>query len=503
MLNPRRLMPAVVRPVLALVVAAAAVAMPAFSVPNVAAATPVAEFDWRMPDRYGIDQNGDGLFDVNPPASFIFPANWPVTLDACASNGDGSPITEYRWQIAGPGIAGIVTRTSPTCTHVYPFPTQGAYAVTLTITTAAGPQASKSRGVVVKDWLIVSMGDSIASGEGSPDIPAFSMPGGQPLWANEQCHRSRMAASSIAALVLELAIPHTSVTFVHLACSGATIAEGIVGPYTGIEPGALLPPQVQQLSDLMAQATVLGRPLRSVDALLLSIGANDMDFVEVFFSCVLLDSCQNDVFGRPDSVEAWKLVQDGLATLNATYPGMTSTLNAAYGANLVPNRVFITEYNDVLRNDAGALCDGILAGVTPGITLDETTWLDANFLNALNTTIRTRGQAAGWTSIGGIKNAYRTHGYCAQNHWIVQLTESFAIQADVYGTAHPNYGGQVGSAIPIIQALLAHPGFVPPGVFGQGTADGWLSVETARRWTEDLVPAQPWGLVRRSVETAD
>jgi len=122
--------PSMVRSALSLLTATVAAFTPAAPIPTTSAATPVAEFDWRMPDRYGIDQNGDGLFDVNPPASFIFPANWPVTLDACASNGDGSPITEYRWQIAGPGITGIVTQTAPTCTHVYPFPTQGAYAVT-------------------------------------------------------------------------------------------------------------------------------------------------------------------------------------------------------------------------------------------------------------------------------------------------------------------------------------------------------------------------------------
>lgn len=47
-----------------------------------------------------------------------------------------------------------------------------------------------------------------------------------------------MAGPAQAAYRLEKRGPHTSVTFVHLACSGATITDGIVGPHAGIEDSA-------------------------------------------------------------------------------------------------------------------------------------------------------------------------------------------------------------------------------------------------------------------------
>lgn len=474
---------------LLLAAVAGALAAPAYAAPA------TAEFDWRMPQRYGIDQDGDGLWDVNPPATFIFPANWPVTLDACASDGGSSPVTQYRWQIAGPGIPGTVVQTTAACTYVYPFPGQGTFDVTLTVSTAAGGAATKQRNVVVKDWLIVSMGDSIGSGEGSPDIPAFQRPDGKAVWADRQCHRSRLAAASVAALALEFATQRTSVTFVHLACSGATITSGILGPYEGQEPiGPPLPPQLQQLATLYGQAIALGRPVRPVDALVLSIGANDMRFTDVVVSCVLLEQCHLDLPGRADDLEAWRIAQDGLAALNARYPLLTATLNAALPGVLAPDRVFVTEYNDPTRDSTGAPCDGIMAGLTSGITADEVVWAQANFLAPLNTTIRSRAVSAGWTPIGGIADAFRTHGYCAADHWIVQLTESLAIQGDPLGTMHPNYAGQFNSAVQVVYGLITHPGFIPGGVFA-ARSGAQVAQETAR-WIGALRLAGPESVLR-------
>ena len=47
----------------------------------------------------------------------------------------------------------------------------------------------------------------------------------------------------------------------------------------------------------------------------------------------------------------------------------------------------------------------------------------------------------GWNFVDGIDEAFATHGYCANDHWIVRLKESFAIQGDGIGTMHPNSKG--------------------------------------------------------------
>src|SRR5262245_7409541 len=99
-----------------------------------AAAPPVAAWDWQMPGRFGLDQNGDGVLDdIPPPLPVLFPDAWPVTLNACVSAGGDSPIVVYRWSISGPGLAGTTTVTQTTCAFVFPFPQEGAYQVQLSV----------------------------------------------------------------------------------------------------------------------------------------------------------------------------------------------------------------------------------------------------------------------------------------------------------------------------------------------------------------------------------
>src|SRR4051812_47943028 len=51
---------------------------------------PTVKFDWTMPDRFGLDRDGDGLldYDVINPAYLDPPNGWAVTLDASGSTGD-------------------------------------------------------------------------------------------------------------------------------------------------------------------------------------------------------------------------------------------------------------------------------------------------------------------------------------------------------------------------------------------------------------------------------
>ena len=97
--------------------------------------------------------------------------------------------------------------------------------------------------IVVKDILIVSIGDSYASGEGNPVVPGyFGFESAQ--WAyspdpamereNANAHRSTAAAPAQFALALQKSNPHEAVTFVSVADSGASIAQGLLGPMPSI-----------------------------------------------------------------------------------------------------------------------------------------------------------------------------------------------------------------------------------------------------------------------------
>ena len=143
-------------------------------------------------------------------------------LDGCGSRAGSSPITGYAWMFNS-------LAAGNTCAVDVSAPSLGTFSVTLTVTTQDGHTASTTQDIVVRDFLIVSLGDSVASGEGNPDIPWDLSPSRRtassntPKWELSQCHRSALAGPARAALQLEQADPHTSVTFIHLACSGGRI----------------------------------------------------------------------------------------------------------------------------------------------------------------------------------------------------------------------------------------------------------------------------------------
>src|SRR4029077_367966 len=49
------------------------------------------------------------------------------------------------------------------------------------------------------------------------------------LWLNPACHRSLYSYQTRTALALAVRYPHIAVTYLPLACTGATIADGLFG----------------------------------------------------------------------------------------------------------------------------------------------------------------------------------------------------------------------------------------------------------------------------------
>jgi hypothetical protein len=109
----------------------------------------------------------------------------------------------------------------------------------------SGRQERSAREVSVRSFLILSLGDSYASGEGVPDVDLGSdfVSGlvdrnGEPLphpalWWDQRCHRSLYSGPAQAAMALAKKNPHVQVVFASFACSGAEIYQGILAPYAG------------------------------------------------------------------------------------------------------------------------------------------------------------------------------------------------------------------------------------------------------------------------------
>lgn len=124
--------------------------------------------------------------------------------------------------------------------------------------------------IAVRDIMIASIGDSFASGEGNPDLPAvlddtvtirprFDEATGSQLssigvprrkarpdggiadfssarWLDRRCHRSMYSAHTRSAIALALAGDrHHAVTYVSYACSGAEVTDGLFWPQDGRE----------------------------------------------------------------------------------------------------------------------------------------------------------------------------------------------------------------------------------------------------------------------------
>lgn len=143
-----------------------------------------------------------------------------------------------------------------------------------------------------------------------------------------RCHRSMYSGQARAALALEQMDPHTSVTFVHLSCSGAKITEGLINGYgaqslfalNGLiwpEGGGILdgqsleealphlanlpnvPSQITTASNIISQNNTA--PPREIDAVVISIGGNDISFAGMIESCMGGEPCHQDIEFTPSA----------------------------------------------------------------------------------------------------------------------------------------------------------------------------------------------------------
>lgn len=448
-------------------------------------------FLWSVPSRFdGNDHDGDGIADYFAPSGHlgpISPSSWPMDFDASDPISGECPGVQYQLM---EGLS--ILETSTSCQFRHYFPSQGGHTVSLVVTLPDGTVNTTTQDVWIRDWLIISLGDSVASGEGNPDIAGdveIELPSRLNLaavkkfhgpcvgqtpnpsscaeaWqdrnqdtAVSRCHRSAKAGPALAAATLENADPHSSVTFIHLACSGAMITKGILDPYGGLgiyDPSDLLPPQWSQALLLKGQ--------RVPDAVLLSIGGNDFGFGELVERCASSGDTVPRAFGPAErDCDDPKLKPAIDLDKRASKLVKRFAVLEPFLDQLIPqrSRVLITDLFDPSRAEDGDFCgdrplpipfgpdevlgeDGsILNNLPVGIDYDEAKFAGEVILPALNGAIADGARAAGWTAITGMADRFRTHGYCAEasERWVRQWTESIRMQGNDRGAIHPNEDG--------------------------------------------------------------
>ena len=410
---------------------------------------------------------------------YLDAAGYPVRLDACDSTGD-----TYTWTIVGP--AGTSTTTpqralkKKTCSTTVLLP-EGAH--TLTLRVASGKKSvGKTITAQVSNILMVALGDSYASGEGNPRNVESWLAGGSlftqftPYWDSDPCNRSTRGAPAQAALALEQSSPKTSVTLVYVACSGATVTSGVLGPFAA---AGQTQSQIEQVRQIIGG--------RQIDLVSLSIGGNDIGFSSVLTVCASDANCPISTPPR-GVLSGYPTVQAGVQArtgqLAAAYARIAGCLGGATcsttgpGASTVPlpmapgAQVLSTLYPDITRAADGGPCDYLTIRSanmawardttlvpSPAATYDYLTTSRSPVTFPLASGTLNQQIAAtsslGWTPVIGSWSASgdsaQGHGVCAGDQaWAFGLT---ALNGMSSASFHPNPTGQAVIATAMAAAL--------------------------------------------------
>ena len=254
-------------------------------------------------------------------------------------------------------------------------------------------------------------------------------------WLSQACHRSLYGYQLRTALALAVENPHVAVTFLPLACTGATIERGVLGSQRARELNCApdrscpttVPAQIAQLQQYLAAAR-RNRPNRTLDMVLLTVGANDIDFSGLVANVMIDTTGERVLFGR----SVISSVDNADAALTRTLPGNFAKLRAALkpmvGGDL-SRVVFVSYGHPALRAD-GTPCPGGQTGfdVHPSFRLDGermrrvADFVGARFLPQLKAIVQCSGgtlcanpDTDRMTFVDAHQTAFLGHGLCARS----------------------------------------------------------------------------------------
>jgi hypothetical protein len=343
---------------------------------------------------------------------------------------------------------------------------------TVDVSSGSDPTQRIQTEIEVRDILIAGLGDSIASGEGNPDRAlALSdegfcfrsylggaqyyrpsragFKGGRAceapdtlanwqryaaLWFNAACHRSLYSYQTRTALALAVRYPHVAVTYLPLACTGASIRDGLLGSQRAREcpPSKSGNCQVTvngQVAELREALTAAKRrqPDRKLDLVLLSIGANDVYFSGLVANVIVDTATERTLFTRSGLIASLDDSRDALGrVLPQSFTKLREALKPLVGGDL--SHVVYVSYANPALADGGVPCRGGRAGfdIHPAFNADPqrlanvSTYVDTEFLPLLKGLATcTAGalcrdpEADRMTFVDAHQASFADHGFCA------------------------------------------------------------------------------------------
>ncbi len=365
----------------------------------------------------------------------------------------------------------------------FTVPGPGTYTVATRTLRGAARGNPQTHVLEVRDHLVVSIGDSAASGEGNPDVPgqprAFDVdldwwevlvvPIGlyklgkeavewgwnklkqklttvsaavgatlamdpPPVWLEREAHRSLLGGHSRGAAAMEDLDAGTVVTYLPFGRSGATIADGLIGPRSGGDAWIGGIGQVEEVKRTVGK--------KRIDALLIYVGINEVGVTSSLKNLLLMDAA---LIATP-GVAKQALLQAMLAKARAsiaTYEAQFDALSAEL-AGLNIRHIYLTEYpTGLFHDDAGNPAAG--CGVFAFAGLCDIDGDDARLVQQINEEInaglRAQARKRGWLFIDRVAGGFAGQGYCSSEPLFVGAEESLVIQGDTEGSVHPNVEG--------------------------------------------------------------
>ncbi len=404
------------------------------------------------------------------------PTKYSVTFTV--RNGACDKTATYSWFVSGKQV--VDHPGTEACEFKIDFDKLGTYNVRVDqqLNGTSNEKTSYIGKVVVQDFLVISVGDSLASGEGNP-----------PYVHALGCDDSRMAYGSQAAAKLEAADARSSVTFLQLACSGAKIdksiaalpaalkALGSTGVFSGKGSATMVRLEQEGTNSISNQLVRAGELAdgRHIDALTISIGINNLDFGSIVALCVVRVRCQDP----PEKIKVLGQEISAGSDLSQTVPAdlsdLRSLLSDLHGviseifprSQLSPSDVYVVGYPDPLHDEAGTLCPVFIGNSDTNAFQNahgegEVTWAQNSFLSPLERA--TQYFASGWNYIS-TQEAFLTHGYCSKDNWFNTISDLLK-NTNPSGILHPNNAGQSAIASlleePLLQRLLPNGKARPP-----------------------------------------
>jgi hypothetical protein len=345
--------------------------------------------------------------------SYLTPADHPITVRLAGPIPVGATCAWTFDDGQGP--------RQSTLDCVEPINLRVAYGRTTvaTVDVSSGAEAAQrvSTEIAVRDIFIAGLGDSVASGEGNPDRQIalsdegfcfqsylggpgseYFRPsragykggracgsGGQiqawqrdsAVWFNPACHRSLYSYQTRTAIALAVQYPHIAVTYLPLACTGATIADGLFGTQrareclvtkSGVDCQGKVNAQLAELRDAVTAAK-RRQPDRKLDLVLLSIGANDINFSGLVANVIVDSPTEREIFKRSGVLSSVDDAREALTNdLPRGFTKLRSALKPLVGD--MSHVIYVSYANPALLN--GAPCPGGRAGfdVHPSFNAD-------------------------------------------------------------------------------------------------------------------------------------